>query len=202
MLNTAQHRYFIVHKPPNMVSQFVSSHTVNLLHQLPFNFPSGTHAIGRLDANSEGLLLLTTNKAITQLLFNPNKQHTRTYLIQVNKVVQPEAVTKLKNGITIVHKGKNNSTYTTKPCDVQVVDNLYLAYGITNHLHPNAPYTWLLITLTEGKYHQVRKMVAAIGHKCIRLIRVAIEGITLHNTPQSAVVELTEIDFFTKLNIP
>ena len=62
------HRYFIVNKPYNIVSQFVSSHRVGLLGDLAFDFPEGTHAIGRLDNNSEGLLLLTTNKKITKLL--------------------------------------------------------------------------------------------------------------------------------------
>ncbi len=77
------HRYFIVYKPVNMVSQFVSTHQVNLLHQLNFVFPEGTHAIGRLDQNSEGLLLLTTNKKITKLLFQGPVPHNRTYLVQV-----------------------------------------------------------------------------------------------------------------------
>lgn len=69
------HRYFLVNKPLNMVSQFVSSHDVRLLGDLNFNFPEGTHAIGRLDQNSEGLLLLTTNKKITKLLFQGTVPH-------------------------------------------------------------------------------------------------------------------------------
>ena len=79
------HRYFLVNKPLNMVSQFVSSHDVRLLTDLNFNFPEGTHAIGRLDQNSEGLLLLTTNKKITKLLFQGTVSHKRTYLVQVKK---------------------------------------------------------------------------------------------------------------------
>ena len=67
-----------------MVSQFVSTHEVNLLGDLPFEFPEGTHAIGRLDNHSEGLLILTTNKKITRLLFDPKKSHKRTYLVMVN----------------------------------------------------------------------------------------------------------------------
>ena len=87
-------RYFIVYKPVNMVSQFVSTHQVNLLHQLDFAFPEGTHAIGRLDQNSEGLLLLTTNKKITKLLFQGVVPHQRTYLVQVKNKVEPAIVEK------------------------------------------------------------------------------------------------------------
>ena len=76
-------RYFIIYKPVNMVSQFISSHEVRLLGDLGFDFPEGTHAIGRLDQHSEGLLLLTTNKKITKQLFQGEKPHTRTYLVQV-----------------------------------------------------------------------------------------------------------------------
>ena len=84
------HRYFLVNKPYHMVSQFVSSHDVRLLGDLNFDFPDGTHAIGRLDQHSEGLLLLTTNKKITKLLFQGIKPHTRTYLVQVKNKVSKE----------------------------------------------------------------------------------------------------------------
>ena len=81
------HRYFVIHKPANMVSQFISSHKVRLLGDLNFTFPEGTHAVGRLDINSEGLLLLTTNKKITKLLFESTVPHKRAYLVQVKHVV-------------------------------------------------------------------------------------------------------------------
>jgi 23S rRNA pseudouridine2457 synthase len=81
------HRYFIIYKPYKMVSQFVSPDKVNLLGDLDFNFPEGTHAIGRLDNNSEGLLILTTNKKVTALLFQSENPHKRTYLVQVEKHV-------------------------------------------------------------------------------------------------------------------
>ena len=70
-----------------------------------------------------------------------------------------------------------------------------------NPPHKNAPSDWLTITLTEGKYHQVRKMVAAVHHKCIRLIRTSIEQLTLGNLAPGEVLELSEADFFSKLNL-
>src|SRR6476659_1354965 len=95
------HRYFILNKPVNMVSQFVSTHDVKLLSSINFEFPEGTHAIGRLDKNSEGLLLLTTDKKVTRLLFQGKQPHKRTYLVQVKNKVSPETVVKLASGILI-----------------------------------------------------------------------------------------------------
>ena len=84
-MSEKQHRYFIINKPYNMVSQFVSTHDVGLLSDLDFDFPENTHAIGRLDNHSEGLLILTTNKKVTRLLFSSAIAHKRTYLVQVKK---------------------------------------------------------------------------------------------------------------------
>ena len=95
------HRYFLLHKPINMVSQFVSSHKVRLLGSINFDFPEGTHAIGRLDKDSEGLLLLTTNSKVTKLLFQGKQPHTRTYLVQVINKVNEEIISKIANGISI-----------------------------------------------------------------------------------------------------
>src|SRR4029079_17980396 len=100
-MQQAAHRYFIIHKPYNMVSQFVSSHEVGLLGDLDFIFPEGTHAIGRLDNHSEGLLILTTNKKVTRLLFQGETAHKRTYLVQVKNVVSEETLEKLRTGIRI-----------------------------------------------------------------------------------------------------
>ena len=193
------HRYFMINKPMNMVSQFVSSHAVNLLTSLPFNFPEGTHAIGRLDQNSEGLLLLTTNKKITRLLFQGAVPHKRTYLVQVKHQVQQHTIDLLAKGIQI--SAVNGTQYTTTPCAVQLVKKPDGLFEVGKPLHENVISSWLLITLTEGKFHQVRKMVAAVHHKCIRLIRVSIEDLELGTMQPGEVVELTEKYFFEKLNL-
>ena len=201
------HRYFVVHKPVNMVSQFVSSHDVNLLGSLNFDFPEGTHAIGRLDNHSEGLLLLTTNKKITKLLFQGPKPHTRTYLVQVKNKMTPATAAALAGGIQISAPGGN--VYVTSPCTVTIIEDpteyshLFEASLLTptTSPHQNVVTSWVLITLTEGKFHQVRKMVAAVHHRCIRLIRVSIENIYLGNLPAGTVREIKEDDFFKLLDL-
>jgi 23S rRNA pseudouridine2457 synthase len=192
-------RYFIINKPFNMVSQFVSTHDVRLLGDIDFNFPEGIHAVGRLDNDSEGLLILTTNKKITRLLFLSDEPHKRTYLVQINNILSAENLKRLQNGISI--RIKTGVTYTTAPCDVSVVTNPGELYDLGERLTAYHPFTWLLITITEGKFHQVRKMIAATGHKCKRLIRVSIEDLELDGLKAGEVMELEEKDFFKKLNL-
>lgn len=182
-----------------MVSQFLSSHRVNLLGSLDFQFPGGTHAIGRLDINSEGLLLLTTNKKVTRLLFQGEKRHKRVYLVQVNNTLSEKNLEKLRAGVDIRIKG--GTVYTTPPCDAEMVEDPRLIYHAVNDLQPSGRNNWVMITLTEGKFRQVRKMIAAIRHRCKRLIRVSIEGIALNGMQPGQVTETDERSFFERLGI-
>jgi 23S rRNA pseudouridine2457 synthase len=192
-------RYFILNKPFNMVSQFVSTHHVRLLGDVDFDFPPGTHAVGRLDNHSEGLLILTTNKKVTRLLFLSDEPHKRTYLVQINNILSAENLKRLQTGVAI--RIKTGVQYTTAACDVHVVTHPEALYDLGTRLTAYEPFTWLLITITEGKYHQVRKMIAATGHKCKRLIRISIEGLELDGLQAGAVRELDEHFFFEKLKI-
>ncbi len=195
------HRYFAIHKPYQMVSQFISPDKVNLLGDLDFDFPEGTHAIGRLDNESEGLLLLTTNKKVTRLLFQGEVPHTRTYLVLVKNMVTPETAASMSQGVPITIQG--GETWVTSPCSVTIVDpptDLVLS-EIPQLSRQDIPQSWLSITLTEGKFHQVRKMVFAMHHRCKRLIRTSIEQIELGNLPPGGVRELEEEEFFRLLNI-
>ena len=193
------HRYFIVNKPYNMVAQFKSPDRVRLLSDLDFEFPPGTHAIGRLDNHSEGLLILTTNKKVTRLLFQGDVPHARTYLVQVQGIVEETALQTLAAGIEIKIRG--GVMYRTAPCVVQKLDKPGYEFEPAELSFPFPPYTWLSLTLTEGKYHQVRKMVAALHHKCQRLIRTSIEDLCLGNLPPGGVREIEETCFFDKLCI-
>jgi 23S rRNA pseudouridine2457 synthase len=198
-MSSSMHRYFIINKPYNMVSQFVSTHEVRLLGDLDFDFPEGTHAIGRLDSNSEGLLILTTNKKVTRLLFESKIPHKRTYLVQVAQVVREETLQLLQTGVSIRIKG--GEYYTTTPCEVKIVEKPADLFTRQDEFREDLPHTWLLITLTEGKFHQVRKMVAAVRHRCKRLIRVSIEDLTMIDLPPGGVREIEEEEFFHLLKI-
>lgn len=182
-----------------MVSQFISSDKVGLLGDLDFDFPEGTHAIGRLDNNSEGLLILTTNKRVTRLLFLDEKPHNRVYLVQINNILSQDNLQKLRTGVSI--RIKSGEYYITPPCKVEVVvePEIFYRTAFTNDAY--GKHTWLLITLTEGKFRQVRKMIAAVNHRCKRLIRISIEQLELEGLESGCVKEINESDFFTKLNI-
>jgi 23S rRNA pseudouridine2457 synthase len=199
-MSDSGHRYFIINKPYNMVSQFISPDKVRLLGDLDFDFPEGTHAVGRLDNHSEGLLILTTNKRVTRLLFESEQPHKRTYLVTVRNIVAPETVEQLQKGVSIRIKGGED--WVTTPCQVEIVEKP--AFIKPREQYPVKEFlahTWLRITLTEGKFHQVRKMVSAVRHHCLRLIRVSIEDLELGDLPPGGVREIEETAFFRLLKI-
>ncbi len=182
-----------------MVSQFVSTHDVGLLGDLRFIFPPGTHALGRLDKDSEGLLLLTTDKRAGRLLFLGNVPHLRTYLVMVQNELTEATFELLKTGITI--KIKNGENYVARPADIKRIENATSYYPYAMDPRETYPHTWLLISLTEGKYRQVRKMVLAARHRCLRLIRLSISDINLGDLKPGEVQELNEADFYRLLGI-
>lgn len=182
-----------------MVSQFVSTHAVGLLGDLDFEFPEGIHAIGRLDKDSEGLLLLTTDKKVTRLLFLAEQPHLRTYLVMVQNEISPATFQQLKEGIPI--KIKEGESYIAKPAAIRIIDNPAELYPFAPDHREKYAHTWLLITLTEGKYRQVRKMVLAARHRCLRLVRLSISNIQLGSLQPGEVKELDWATFYGLLGI-
>ena len=177
-----------------MVSQFISSDDVPLLGDLSFDFPAGTHAIGRLDKDSEGLLLLTTDKAITRLIFSGEKPHKRTYLVMLQNKMSEETLNHLKEGVKI--KIKNGEEYLAKPESVSRVSIPVSWYPWAADPREIYPHTWLLITLTEGKYRQVRKMSLTLRHRCLRLIRLRMEDISIEGIAPGEIKELDRETFY------
>ena len=182
-----------------MVSQFIGNDGLRQLHEIDYDFPEGIHAIGRLDSHSEGLLLLTTNKKITKLLFESKTPHRRTYIVQVLNVMTEEKAEQLRNGIAIKIKG--NVDWITSPCEVDIIEKPTNLFPVENGLKEFIPHSWLRITLTEGKYHQIRKMVFAMRHRCRRLIRISIEDMHINDLAPGMVKEMNEADFFRLLKI-
>jgi len=182
-----------------MVSQFISPDKVGLLGEIDFDFPEGIHAIGRLDNHSEGLLILTTNKKVTRLLFESKIPHKRNYLVQVKNVVTEATVKQLSKGVSIPISG--GMEYITTPCEVSIVPKPIDLFFCENEIKAHLPHTWLSISLTEGKFHQVRKMTGAVSHRCKRLIRLSIEDLCLDDLQPGCVREIEETDFFQKLHI-
>ena len=182
-----------------MVSQFISSHKVGLLGDLDFKFPEGTHAIGRLDNESEGLLILTTDKRVTRLLFLAAQPHKRTYLVMVQNEITPQTFNQLKEGVPI--RVAAGEYYTARPDAIEIINNPGQLYKYAGDRREIYPHTWLLITLTEGKFRQVRKMVLAVRHRCLRLIRLSISDLMLDNLEPGAVKELQKEEFYKKLGI-
>ncbi len=181
-----------------MVSQFISSHNVALLGDLDFDFPQGIHAIGRLDHNSEGLLILTTNKKVTRLLFSSEEPHHRVYLVQINNKLTQENLDRLQTGVSI---RIGTMEYYTASCKAEIVKDPKELYNGDWRQKEYGDHTWLLIGLTEGKFRQVRKMIAALNHRCKRLIRLSIEDLSLDGLQPGQVKEIEEKDFFKKLHI-
>ncbi len=183
-----------------MLSQFIGTESLPMLGELAYDFPEGTHCIGRLDSTSEGLLILTTNKQVTRLLFDSQTPHQRQYLVQVYKHVSPDTLHQLRTGVPIPISGALH--YITEPCEVAIVEKPTDLFESGWSYPDDRPHTWLLISLTEGKFRQIRKMLKAVRHHCQRLIRVAIEDLTLGDLQPGQVQEIPEAEFFAKLRIP
>ncbi|MEJ8755602.1 pseudouridine synthase [Pontibacter sp. H259] len=191
-----QHRHFIVHKPYGYLSQFVCEHKKKkMLGELHY-FPEGTMAIGRLDEDSEGLLLLTTNGKVSEQV--RSKKIEKEYYAQVDGLITDEAIKLLQEGVEI---GLGGDKYKTLPC---AAFRLEQAPGFPQRSRKirddrHGPTSWVSITLSEGKNRQVRKMTAAAGFPTLRLIRVRIGELYLQDLPSGGVIEVED---FSKATDP
>lgn len=176
-----------------MLSMFVNNQkkrrNKRLLGELS-NFPEGTMAIGRLDEHSEGLLFLTTDGKISEEV--RSKKVEKEYLVQVDGLITESAIEVLKAGVDIKVKGE---LYQTLVCPVRKIDPPELperSKKIRDERH--GPTSWISITLTEGKFRQVRKMTAAVGFPTLRLIRVRIGLIQLGEMQPEDVLAVEKFD--------
>jgi 23S rRNA pseudouridine2457 synthase len=181
------HRHFIIHKPYGYISQFVCDLKKKKLLGELHPFPEGTMAIGRLDEDSEGLLLLTTDGKMSEYI--RSKKIEKEYYAQVDGLITDEAIQLLQHGVEI---GVRNEKYTTLPCAAfkleSIPDFAERSRRIRDDRH--GPTSWVSITLKEGKNRQVRKMTAAAGFPTLRLIRVRIGHIHLTDLRPGSVHEV------------
>ncbi|NJO77801.1 MAG: pseudouridine synthase [Cyanobacteria bacterium RM1_2_2] len=171
-------RFLLFHKPYNVLSQFSES-----------VLPDGTHhqtlkdyisvpevyPVGRLDRDSEGLMLLTNNGQVQHRLTDPKFQHPRTYWVQVERIPDAQSLQQLRQGVLI-------QAYRTRPAQVRLLPEPDLPpRDPPIRFRKSVPTAWLELTLIEGKNRQVRRMTAAIGFPTLRLVRVAIGNLRLDN---------------------
>ncbi len=189
------HRYLLFNKPYNVLSQFTdrtaqtetgepTSDRGILKDYIPV---PNVYPVGRLDHDSEGLMLLTSDGPLQHRLSDPKFEHPRTYCVQVEQIPTPEALTTLRRG------GMTIQNYRTRPTQVRLLD----PEPNFPDRHPpirsrkSIPTAWIEITLTEGRNRQVRRMTAAVGFPTLRLIRTAIGNLELNNLPIGGWRDLT-----------
>lgn len=173
------------------------------------DFPKEVYPVGRLDKDSEGLLLITDDKWLNHHLLNPRFGHQRTYYAQVEGVPTPEGLKELQSGVVIQVDGQN---YKTKPALAKILTPIPELPERNPPIRYRAsiPDTWISLTLIEGKNRQVRKMTAAVGFPTLRLVRFSMEKITIsgmevgeiREMDQESVYRALGLTGFVKVNTP
>ena len=191
-------RYFIINKPYKVLSQYTDEVENKGLGSI-FRIPKGFYAVGRLDLDSEGLLILTNDKKLNSALLNPENGHKRTYHVEVEGTPSAAALKVLSGGISITIDGK---PYQTKKAEIHVLTDYDFperSPAVNRIKHPET--SWVEVVLTEGKNRQVRKMTAKVSHPALRLIRVGIEDLALHPLMPGQIVMISKKVLYKKLKL-
>ncbi|TXF88585.1 pseudouridine synthase [Neolewinella aurantiaca] len=183
--------YYLINKPYGMLSQFTREAPGHRVLGDLFPFPKDVYPVGRLDRDSEGLLILTNDRKLNEALLHPKNKHGRTYWARVEGVPDPEKLRELERGVTIRAKGKTHqcAPLRTRILSDEETENLPERVPPVRY-RKSVPDAWLELTLTEGKNRQVRKMCAAVGLPVLRLIRVGIESLSLSELAGETVKEV------------
>ena len=180
-------KYFVLNKPYGYLSQFTDKLNRPTLSNLK-NIPKNIYPIGRLDIDSEGLLLISNDKLLVDYLLNPQNSHEKEYLAQVEGIPTEEEMNKFRSGLIIENQ-------KTLPAQIEVINSPNLPDRVPPiRRRMNIPVCWTKIVITEGRNRQVRKMTAAIGHPTLRLIRIRIKNITLGDLKAGEIRELNKIE--------
>ena len=178
------------HKPYGVLTQFTPEAGSAWRTLAEFGFPREVYPLGRLDADSEGLLLLSDEAALNARLLHPDRAHRRVYRAQVERVPSAETLRKLERGVSL--QGRR-----TLPCRATLLEPQPKVppRDPPIRVRRNVPDCWIELEVTEGKNRQVRRMTAAVGHPTLRLIRVGIGRLDLGNL---AAGEWRELDADTQ----
>ncbi len=187
-----QRHYFLLYKPFGVLSQFTAEGDKKTLHEFG-PFPSDVYPAGRLDFDSEGLLLLTNDGTVKHRLMDPKFQHERVYLVQVERIPDDEALTRLRSGVVI--EGKKTRSAGVRRLEREPA---LPPRPVQIRFRKTVPTCWLEMTLHEGRNRQVRKMTAAVGHPALRLVRIRIgrfslEGLQLGESRKLNEQEATQL---------
>jgi 23S rRNA pseudouridine2457 synthase len=190
-------RYFIIYKPYLVLSQFTSQLNKQTLANY-FSVPKNVYPVGRLDEDSEGLLILTNDENLNNRLLNPSFAHEREYWVQVEGIITQQAVMQLQQGFEINVNGK---LYKTKRCRISIFNEepLLSERNPPIRFRKNITTSWIKMILTEGKNRQVRKMTAKVGFPTLRLVRYRIEDIELGKMQPGEIKELSQRSIYKKL---
>ncbi|MEO5929643.1 MAG: pseudouridine synthase [Candidatus Kapaibacterium sp.] len=170
---SARRAYIALNKPYALLSQFSRPDGSDKRTLAEFAFPPDIYPVGRLDYDSEGLLLLSDDPALNAMLLSPSRRHRRTYLAQVEGIPSPEALARLEHGVVL--EGK-----PTLPAKAEIIPPpLIPDRPVPIRFRKEIPTAWIALTLIEGRNRQARKMTAAVGHPTLRLLRAAIGGLRL-----------------------
>lgn len=180
-------RYLLFHKPYNVVCQFSQTEPDRLTLKSYINVPD-VYPVGRLDQDSEGLLLLTNDGRLQHQLTDPKFHHPKTYLVQVEGIPTDAHLEQLRRGVVLNFKG---NLYRTLPAQVEL-KNITIPDRVPPiRYRAHIPTSWLEITLIEGKNRQIRRMTAHIGFPTLRLIRIKIGHLSLESLQSGQWRELT-----------
>lgn len=181
-------KYYILNKPYGYLSQFTDKLNRKTLSEIIKSIPKDIYPVGRLDMDSEGLLLLTNDKSLVDFLLNPNNHHEREYLAQLEGIPNEYEIQKFRRGLLIENK-------ITLPAKIELTNPSSIEPRIPPvRSRKNLETCWVKIIITEGRNRQVRKMTAAVGHPTLRLIRTRIKNISLGNLRPGDMRELTQTE--------
>ncbi len=197
------HRYFIIYKPYMVLSQFSfvpsaseGSDNKQTLKDF-FDVPHDVYPVGRLDYDSEGLLILTNDTHLNHQLLHPSFAHEREYWVQVEGLIHLTALHQLQSGVEIVIDGK---PYLSKKARAEsFMDLIVPERNPPIRFRKNIPTSWIKLILTEGKNRQVRKMTAKVGFPTLRLIRYRISSVTIDGLHPGSIKELGRKEIYSLL---